>query len=225
MERSARPPDSGLYWHRGLSMTRNLLGLLILALTIPARGHATNLLVNGGAEAGDLSGWTDPLGNGFNIGTTTVPPTHPPFEGSFDLWAGETGPNGFWNNELRQDVDVSSFATSIDAGTATSLFVGWGRSAQASGPIDAAEIQVVFLDSSGVALASFYSGVFPPNIWTQTTDARTIPTGVRTIRVRLLGERPVGGSTDAFFDALSLSVESPISVDSGSWGAIKARYN
>ena len=137
------------------SMTGTLLGVSVLTLAAPATGDATNLLANGGAEAGDLSGWTDPLGNGFNIGTTKVPAAHPPFEGSFDFWAGETGPNGFWNNELRQDVDVSSFATSIDAGTATSLFVGWGRSAQAAGPLDTAEIQLVFLDSSGMALDSF----------------------------------------------------------------------
>jgi len=187
--------------------------LACLTLLTPIGRSNSNLLANPGAETGDLTGWTDPTGNGFNIGTTTVPGSHPPFSGAFCFWAGVTGPtSGAWTNEIRQDVDLSALAASIDAGGIDSWFAGRARTASAGPSNDPARVVVEFLNSGFGVLASFDTGtVLPTNTWVPLADFRTVPVGTRTVRVRLLGARSNGGSTDALFDALSLIVGSSTS--------------
>jgi hypothetical protein len=162
-----------------------------------------NLLVNGGAETGDLAGWTDALGNGFS---TVQPSAFSAVEGTWVFTGGVTGPSGPLQNEIYQDVDVSAFAAGIDDGIVSSNFAGWGRSA-AAGSHDDASMFVEFRSGSGSVLAVHASGVIVPfNTWVQVQDSRTVPAGTRRIRVRLHGLRTVGVSTDAYFDDLSLSV-------------------
>ena len=162
-----------------------------------------NLLANGGAETGSLVGWTDALGNGFG---TVQPSAFSAVEGTWVFTGGVTGPSGPLQNEIYQDVDVSAFAADIDGGIVSSDFAGWGRSA-AAGSHDDASMFVEFRSGSGSVLAVHASGVIVPfNTWVQVLDSRTVPAGTRRIRVRLHGVRTVGASTDAYFDALSLSV-------------------
>jgi hypothetical protein len=190
------------------------LSLQILALVLSASsGSAANLLVNGGAETGTLAGWVDASGHGFNIGTAALPAAHPPYEGDFTFWAGITGPSGAWTNELRQDVDVSSMAASIDAGQVTATFAGQARTAGDATNSDYARVFVEYRNVGGVPLATYDSGVASPiNTWVAVGDSRTIPVGTRIIRVRLTGMRSGGLSTDSLFDAMSLSVVGPTGV-------------
>jgi hypothetical protein len=198
---------------------------LVLALATAGSSHA-NLLTNGNAETGDLTGWVDPLAHGFNIGYLAILPAHPPVEGTYVFWAGVTGPaNGAWSNEIRQDVDVSGYASAIDGGTATGEFDGWGRSAEAGGSHDDATIIVEYRDAGQNLLGAFNTGVILPfNTWVHVIDLRPIPIGTRSIRVRLTGVRSVGASTEAIFDALSLTVNVTVPVDQTTWGSVKALY-
>jgi hypothetical protein len=160
-----------------------------------------NLLVNGDAEAGTLAGWTDPLGNGFNISTTLA------HDGMFSFTGGTTGPSGPHSNELRQDVDVTGLAAVIDGGAMTSRLRGFGRTNAAGGYSDPGNVRLEFLDGGAAVLASHDTGTFAPfNAWQSFADERIVPAGTRTLRVCLLGSRSVGLSTDCFFDDLELGV-------------------
>ena len=132
-----------------------------------------NLLLNGDAEAGTLAGWTDPLGNGFAVSTSTVA------SGQYSFTAGPSGPAGSYNHELRQDVSIA-----------------------------------------GSALSTYGTGTFAPhNAWQSFADRRVVPVGTRTLRLRLRGSRPIGGSTDCFFDDLQLGVYQWRAMGAGCAGA------
>lgn len=202
------------------------IGAALVLVLATASGSYGNLLTNGNAETGDLTGWVDPLGNGFNIGHLGVLPSAPPVEGTYLFWAGITGPaSAAWTNEIRQDVDVSSLSIAIDGGTVTASFDGWGRSAEASGAHDDARIIVEYLDAGLSVLDALNTGVILPfNTWVHVSDVRPVPVGTRSIRVRLTGVRSGGASTDAMFDALSLMVNATLPVEATTWGSVKALY-
>ncbi len=177
-------------------------GIVMLAVAAPAARAQSNLLINGDAEAGNLSGWTDPIGHGFTVATAPLL-VH---GGAFSFTPGLFGPTGNWNHELRQTVDVSGLSASIDAGLLTSVFSAAGRSGEASGFVDAGSIVLEFQNISGVVLQAYSSGVFAPyNTWISLSDTRPIPVGTRTLRLRLIGTRTIGASTDCSFDDLVLS--------------------
>ena len=174
-----------------------VFALLALAGVAPVAAQ-TNLLVNGGAEAG-LAGWVDPLGGGFNLSMVTV------HGGVQAFTAGVGGPVGAHNQELRQDVNMATMATAIDAGAVSVTFAGFGRTNEAGGQSDPGRVALEFRSAAGVALATYDSGVFVPfNSWQPFRDVRQAPVGTRSLRVRLLGSRFVGASTDCFFDDMVL---------------------
>jgi hypothetical protein len=169
----------------------------------PSHARAqTNLLNNGNAEAGSLAGWTDPIAHGYNVSTAS-------YSGAYAFTGGISGPAASaWNNELRQDVDVSASAAAIDANSVTSTFSGRVRSNEAGGATDTGRIVLEFLSAAGGTLQSFDSGVLlPTNTWLLASDVRIVPPGTRTLRVRLLGHRDVGASTDSSFDELDLRID------------------
>ena len=183
----------------------SLLLALSLAHALMSSGQAraqANLLVNGDAEAGSLVGWTDPIAHGYNVSTAS-------YSGTYAFTGGISGPAAAaWDNELRQDVNVSASAAAIDANSVTSTFSGQTRSNEAGGVTDTGHVVLEFLDGAGAAIQSFDSGVLlPTNAWHATSDVRIVPAGTRTLRVRLLGHRAVGGSTDSFFDDLRLYID------------------
>jgi len=178
---------------------------LILALQFTAQADQTgNLIINPGAEPGSTAGWFDSLGNGYDVISSL---TH---SGAFSFWGGVTGPTGALTNEIRQDVDVSPYSSIIDAGAMSADFESWGRSNEASGVADNGSVIVEYRAGESV-LASYSSGDFrPTNEWVQVVDARAVPIGTRTIRVRLLARRSVGASTDAGQDDILLKLDSPM---------------
>jgi hypothetical protein len=187
------------------------------ALTSSAPAHA-ELLVNPGAESGSLAGWSDALGNGFDIWISGTPPV---FAGAFCFWGGTNGAAGPRTNELRQDVNVSSYASGIDTGTMLSSFSGRARSSANA----AARVVVEFRNAASTVLATYDSGpVAPPGSWLVVLDSRSVPVGTRSVRVRLIGTRTAGSSTDAYFDALSYVVESPVGAPHATWGRIQRLY-
>jgi len=196
-----------------------VLAGIALAHPLPARAE---LLLNADAESGNLSGWTDALGNGFSVWLTGSPPA---YSGLFCFWGGSNGVSGARSNELRQDVNVASQAAGIDAGQILGSFSGRGRSSSNAGINSNARIVVEFRNTGGTVLASFDSGVLaPPGTWLLASDSRTLPVGTRAVRVRLLATRSGGTSTDAYFDALSFVLEQPVGARHTSWGRIQSLF-
>ncbi|MEQ9096593.1 MAG: GC-type dockerin domain-anchored protein [Phycisphaerales bacterium] len=166
----------------------------------------TNLVVNGDAETGDVSGWID---GGLQPRETSV-------SGSLgvpdclDIGAFcFTGRTGASVETLEQRIDVSARAAQIDAGELTSVFSILMQSRIVGGARDIARTELEFVDAGGMILESAgfedagASGVFD---WSRSSDRRTPPAGTRTIVVRLVATRSSGSSTDAYFDLASLAL-------------------
>ncbi|MCK5945237.1 MAG: hypothetical protein KAI24_24830 [Planctomycetes bacterium] len=184
-------------------MPHRFLHTSFAALLLVSAGAAqSNLLINGGAETGDLSGWTDPINGGFNVNPNITN------SGAYSFWPGFTGPSSSpHTNELRQDIDVSALAAAIDGGLVTATFRGYGRSNSASSLTDWGRIRVDYLAAGGALVAGYDSGLIAPvNVFNLVADTRTVPPGVRTVRVRMIGTRAAGSSTDCFFDDLELGL-------------------
>jgi len=147
---------------------RLLIIIAALLTTIDCEAKA-NLIQNGDAETGDLSGWTDALGNGYSISSSVV------FEGSHAFQGGSHGPSGSYQNEIYQDVDLSDFASAIDEGTSVALFQGFGASASEGGFTDDASITLEYRDIAGTVLDSYDSGAVRCGIPKPMHDASIHP--------------------------------------------------
>ena len=78
--------------------------------------NAQNLLVNPGAESGDTQGWVDPdnVWGAANVIT--------PHEGDYFFWPSR---QAIAYTEMYQNVDMSTYVTSIDNGSAWFNLSGW----------------------------------------------------------------------------------------------------
>lgn len=169
---------------------------------IAMSGYAQNLLQNPGCEtAGNPPpSWVQVSGN-WSCNTFL-----PPQEGAAHFYPGAVA-----IGELQQDISVSSSAVSIDLGLATASFTGYVQSFPQTPP-DLSRIIVEYRDTTNtVVLSSFDSGdIGSVGAWQQVTDARAIPVGTRTIRVRLVSTRQAGSDNDGYYDGLSLTVNAPL---------------
>ncbi len=167
-----------------------------------------NLLTNGSAEgsAPTSMGWTNvQTGNscftssGYRIlGNQNGFPLAQ--NGSYLFFAGCD-----MNGEIYQSVDVSAYASAIDAGIAQFTFSGYTHSYNQS-PADGARIVVQYRNVSNVVLVSYNTGVTTnTSNWVQYTDTRIAPVGTRFIRVRLISTLNNGSSNDGYFDNIVLS--------------------
>ena len=193
-----------------------------VALTIDRVGPP-NLIANGDAEDPLLTPLTSPPAGGpaapeAAAAFEDIIPSWTPLTG--DAWAyrstspeAQRGLNYFFagasaDAELVQDVDLSAFATAIDAGTQAFAFTGYLRSFDQA-PADLARIVLEYRDAGGAVLDAFDTGdVASTDAWQEVTDLRTAPVGARTVRVRLISTRQNGTNNDGYFDNLEF-VEAP----------------
>lgn len=176
--------------------------LLVMAVTnfaaTPlARGRdgVDQLLINGGAETGDMTGWTDASGNGFTVDADIVN------AGAFSFTGGCNGLNGPRENEVYQDVDLTPYISQVDDGQVTAEFSVYGRAASDGPDTDDARAIVEYRDADGAILDRYETVLFRPvNSWVEQDDQRLVPSGSRTIRVRLRVWRGAGYCTDGYFD-------------------------
>ena len=181
---------------------------LTALLALPLAAQSGNLLVNGGAETGDMTGWTDPTGHGFQAVHATTLSYVGVVEGNWAFWAGDTGPVGPWDHEVYQDVDVSAWAPDIDAGLVHWCFKAYLYSRNLDGFEEKARVVLEWYDGAGGLLAT-WSTPDPPLHWNayytnQGTDQ--VPVATRRIRCRMLGTRSGGANTDALLDGLHLEL-------------------
>ncbi|MDB5256780.1 MAG: large protein [Chitinophagaceae bacterium] len=182
-----------------------LLLFILLFLLVPF-AQAQNLIVNPGAEVNPtIVGWTlvsCHWNNDMQV---------PPHGGSYHFYAGGADANPC---ELYQDIDVSSFSTSIDASASTFSFSTWMRSyAMAFGVYnDKGRVIVEYRNASSTVLSTYDSGFHGSLSWTQYSDVRVAPVGTRTIRIRLISDASINSDSDGYFDDLVLTHTSTLPV-------------
>ncbi len=180
---------SGLIWQNGKCGTSTAAlhagdaetvtgSTVTLYLTPPG-----NLLVNGGAETGDLSGWTVTNGGDpWQVGS-----------GSAAAFGGRYFRGSYAWGYLAQTVDLLAAgvnAADLDAGIPLhfSLFgIGWGFTSSA-GKLDTIRLDVAFQDATGTQLGTWSSGdiTLAVGAWgVGAVDTTTYPVGTRKAVVTL----------------------------------------
>jgi hypothetical protein len=181
------------------------LSVIVVVELCAAKTTRGELIINGDAETGDISGWVD---GGIEVvsnaaaGTLGLPLGVDIGDFSF------TGALGPTLETLSQSVDVTAFSSQIDAGAAKSIFSALLQSRSTGGIIDTAKTNLSFVDGGGGQLESvtFEDTDVTTFDWEQVLDERVVPVGTRSIEITLEATRTGGVSTDAFFDNFSLNV-------------------
>ena len=182
--------------------------MIVLAGCLLCTSASANLIVNGGNDealvGGEIAGWTEVVGNTWTQRSASPSPQD---------GAAYFNPGAGANHELAQIVDVSAYATEIDARIQQFDFSGYvsGYSSGASTDSDADTAQIIleFQDASGAVLSTWESIKDTYNYWNdgwvQLTHSRIAPANTRKIAVRLLAERSNGTNDDGYFDSLELT--------------------
>ena len=190
--------------------------------TAQATTWSANLLTNPGAEAGDLSGWTTDDTVGAVVASQSLVQTtgtvYPYADDWFFNMAGASvGNHGVVKSRLlSQDIDVSGWASEIDAGLGLVNASTWLQTEDIPpdidpNPSDMAQMTVFFLDDMSAEIDNETTGMVttaPPNLtWVQYTFADlAIPYGTRALQLELVGEKHETTYINAFFDDVSLQV-------------------
>ena len=208
--------------------------LLLIFTLFSLTAFSQNLIVNPGAES-------DPRGTGWTIvssaptactgaptntsqawtlipnGSVNYPTAH---GGTRVFFAGcsATVPAGPF--ETYQDIDLSSFATIIDAGGLATIFEGYIQT-PVTGQADAGRFIVEFRSATSDVLGTSFTTPYQNfaaagTAWVLYTDTRTAPVGTRSVRIRMQATINIGPAVNAYFDDLSFTVAStlPLSLTS-----------
>ncbi len=181
--------------------------ILVLLLTIllfqvfpePDLGAVTldifgkNLLINPGAETGDMTGW-DP-GN-FNLpGTRQNSPE--PHGGNYYFFPG-SGSNHYMFQEINL-TDLGFTIIQLDSGRLYVAYGGW-QASWPSDPRDKGQISVFFYNSSHQLLHSWLGPNSGYDGWHLNENNRTLPVGTRLIKYQFNVTRVQGSNNDGNLD-------------------------
>lgn len=169
------------------------------AIVASVGSEATELtVVNPGAELG-VTGWTNETGT-LSTGTSN---------------GAVSGANYFDGGTSAlvvayQDLDVSPYAVSIDAGNA-SFYLSFWVSGFAS-DADTAGMDISWLNASNTVTATI-TGVQTngATTWTNITSTNAIPVGTRKVRIKQRMIRNDGTNNDGYLDEISASITTPTS--------------
>lgn len=195
--------------------------LMTIAGLVLSRGSFAqpNLVVNPGAEDPVTAPWVIDVGGGACFGGSDWRMPGPqknnyPSAHGGGYFFNPGCKNGSAEYRLYQDIDVSSYATMIDAGKQSFDFSIW-MSVWGQNPADITRTVVKYLSSSNTTLDSYDTGSQTDrDVWTKYQDTKVAPAGTRKIRIILLGSAKNGNAIDAYFDDISLTALSilPVSI-------------
>jgi len=196
-------------WFFGLSI------VLITYLTSPAISLAWsgNMLSNPGAETGNLVSWTtdDILAVVASKSQKESSGWVYPHSGDwFFNMCGQAVGSAITERVLYQDIDMSSYASDIDADLVlfqASTYLQT-EDVQTMSGADYAQLTLYFLDEFASEIDSTSTGlVQSPNLtWIQQILNGSVPAETRTIRYELLGRKEEGTWLNAFFDVAELQM-------------------
>ena len=158
-------------------------------------------IVNGGAEAGDMTGWVE-------TGVEVVRAEG--FHSGFGAYTFTGGPGPAQSQGALQIVDINALVSDVDAGELKVQFSVFIQSLQNQGGtlVDVGTVRVAFYrqDNSEIVFARRVFSDPPDSIpdWRLYGFLDVVPFGTRYIEIYLDAERNAGEGTDCFFDQVSL---------------------
>ena len=181
---------------------------------------ATRILefINGDAELGDTSGWTNTVGTiqaavRGQFGTVTPP------EGEYIF----TGNTGQASTKAHQRFSPLTYGLTIDQidNDALQITVDWWGGTYASASTnDQPAINIIFRDSALTAISTYNSGFKTPTTayaipsggdgfmrWDEYQEVTAIPANTRFIDIQLEGKRNQGSFDDSSWDDVRFSLE------------------
>lgn len=189
--------------NKGICMIRGISGGTETNNTSLSFLDGENLLTNPSFEKG-LKGWEDP---DELWGTDPDTTDHEATDGECFAWPSEGASEDTY---IYQDVDIDS----DDIGKTAILSAMIANFDQT--PIDLARLELIFLDSKGKEIESYYQE-HQDIEWGRHTITATIPNKTATIRVQLHAIRYAGSIIDAYFDDIFLGVTDEEFNEAGSY--------
>jgi len=166
-----------------------------------------NLLTNPGAEDG-TEGWVISEGVAESLTAGECDGVNP-FEGERYFAVGGLCTESDLGR-MHQDVDVTAWADSIDAGVqaayASAMMSDWSGA-------DIPAIRMRFLDESAAVLGETAWFEMPQATWTASNIEASLPALTRFVRFEMQGTRIAGQDNDSYFDNLSLRLGSATECD------------
>ena len=190
--------------------------LILLVIHVAGAASAEDLIVNGGAETGDLTGWP-PSGDQIAVVTEYEQSigTLYPFEGQyFFMFANSMGSYA----EL-----VQTFSMTLTPGVQLVLS-GFVHTEEMAGD-DYGNVEVRVLDAGQSVIASNSTGPLTTAnfTWQGFSVGVLIPAGAEGWEVILSGTRRYGSYINVFFDSIQM-VEGSVATEAVTWGGVKALY-
>jgi hypothetical protein len=144
---------------------------------------SSELLTNPGFETGDATGWTNGGGGAVDIGNGCTMCDDPPHSGSYQAYWQTDSDSTYY---LYQTVDLSNYATEIDAGNAVITATGWLISNEYPAQ-DLFDMEVRFYDGTLTEIVGdrYDTGTKDVEPWGEYgIQAYPIPAGARSVEVR-----------------------------------------
>lgn len=160
-------------------------------------------VVNPDAETGNATGWT---GNPSLFTASTLgPPGNPDFPGPHSGTYYFYGDNAA-TRSMYQDIDVSAYATDIDAGVYKASLKSW---IAGDAGLDQQRLVIQALSAASAVLDQMIPPVFrETTTWTQREILLILPVNTRKIRIFLEGFRSGTTSNDSDFDDVEAALVS-----------------
>jgi hypothetical protein len=174
--------------------------------TLAGRVFSENLLANPGFELGNTAGWSAvsgyDQGGAFTTSDRGTDASGTPRSGAY-LWC----PNASARSALQQDIDVSLFASHIDAGMVDAQAVAWFMSDDSA--IEHNSLSLVALDLGGAVIGAIGTASIQPrpnHVWFPVGTRLALPPQTRTVRYTFFAERLSGTNNNSNVDDCSLTL-------------------
>ena len=163
--------------------------------------YSGNMLINPGADVGNLLGWTVTEGYMESLEAYACDGIEP-HSGNYYFIVGALC-NTATYAEAYQEINVSDYIECIDQDLS---YINYGGYLSDWGGSDYPEMAIAFIDENGYEIDRTDNIGTYNAFWTLFSNEYQIPVGTRSIQMILMGTRYAGDDNDSYFDDLFLRI-------------------